>query len=57
VADRFFAVAAMPRTLTGKKCEVPVKRILSGVNPDVALSKEALQNRDALAPFVELANR
>jgi acetoacetyl-CoA synthetase len=47
----------MPRTLTGKKCEVPVKRILSGVNPDVALSKEALQNRDALAPFVELANR
>jgi acetoacetyl-CoA synthetase len=56
VPDRFVVVTAIPRTLTGKKCEVPVKRILAGVSPEVALSKEALQNPDSLAPFVELAH-
>ena len=55
VPDRFFAVEAVPRTLNGKKCEVPVKKILSGVDPDKAVSRGALQNPDSLAPFVELA--
>ena len=30
VPDRFMSVDAIPRTLNGKKCEVPVKRILAG---------------------------
>jgi acetoacetyl-CoA synthetase len=55
VPDRFVEVAAVPRTLNGKKCEVPVKKILSGVAPDRAVSRDALANPDALDPFVELA--
>ena len=55
VPDRFIVVDAVPRTLNGKKCEVPVKKILAGVAPDKAVSRGALQNPDALAPFLALA--
>jgi acetoacetyl-CoA synthetase len=55
VPDRFVVVDAVPRTLNGKKCEVPVKKILAGVAPDRAVSRGALQNPDALAPFLALA--
>ncbi|WP_037368986.1 acetoacetate--CoA ligase [Amycolatopsis orientalis] len=55
VPDRFIVVSEIPRTLNGKKCEVPVKRILSGVAPERAVSRDALANPAALAPFVELA--
>ncbi len=55
VPDRFVVVDAIPRTLNGKKCEVPVKKILAGVATEKAVSKGALLNPDALAPFLELA--
>jgi acetoacetyl-CoA synthetase len=55
VPDRFLVVDAIPRTLNGKKCEVPVKKILAGVAPDKAVSRGALANPDALTPFLELA--
>ena len=57
VPDRFVLVDEVPRTLSGKKCEVPVKRILAGVDPAKAVSSGALRNPDALAPFLELAGR
>ncbi|WP_067674481.1 acetoacetate--CoA ligase [Nocardia miyunensis] len=55
VPDRFVVVPDIPRTLNGKKCEVPVKRILAGVAPDSAVSLGALQNPAALRPFVDFA--
>jgi acetoacetyl-CoA synthetase len=55
VPDRFVVVEAVPRTLNGKKCEVPVKKILAGVAADRAVSRGALQNPDALDPFLALA--
>ncbi|HKS47365.1 MAG TPA: acetoacetate--CoA ligase [Amycolatopsis sp.] len=55
VPDRFVEVAEVPRTLNGKKCEVPVKKILAGTEPERAVSRDALANPDALRPFVELA--
>jgi len=55
VPDRFVLVDAVPRTLNGKKCEVPVKKILAGVDPDKAVSRGALQNPDSLAPFLAMA--
>lgn len=55
VPDRFVVVDAVPRTLSGKKCEVPIKKILAGVDPDKAVSRGALQNPEALAPFLALA--
>ena len=55
VPDRFIEVADVPRTLNGKKCEVPIKKILAGASPDDAVSRDALANPDSLAPFVDLA--
>ncbi|MET0133661.1 MAG: acetoacetate--CoA ligase, partial [Kibdelosporangium sp.] len=55
VPNRFVEVTDIPRTLSGKKCEVPVKRILAGVAPDKAVSRDALANPAALDPFVKLA--
>jgi acetoacetyl-CoA synthetase len=57
VPDRFVLVDEVPRTLSGKKCEVPVKRILAGVDPEKAVSRGALKNPEALAPFLEMAGR
>ncbi|HEY2763728.1 MAG TPA: acetoacetate--CoA ligase, partial [Pseudonocardiaceae bacterium] len=54
VPDRFLVIDEVPRTLNGKKCEVPVKKILAGVDPDRAVSSGALRNPDALAPFLAL---
>jgi acetoacetyl-CoA synthetase len=48
-------IAEVPRTLSGKVLEVPVKRILMGTPPEQAASRESLANPAALDPFVELA--
>ena len=55
VPDRFIEVTDIPRTLNGKKCEVPVKKILSGTHADRAVSRDALANPDSLEPFITLA--
>jgi acetoacetyl-CoA synthetase len=55
VPDAILEVPDIPRTLSGKKLEVPVKRILSGVATDRAASVGALANAGALAPFEAIA--
>ncbi len=55
VPNRFIVVAAVPRTLNGKKSEVPVKRILAGTAVDRAVSRDALANPEALEPFIAMA--
>jgi acetoacetyl-CoA synthetase len=57
VPDRVQAVAAIPRTLTGKKLEAPVKRVLLGAPPDTVASRDALLDPSALDAFVALANQ
>ncbi|NLG68867.1 MAG: acetoacetate--CoA ligase [Firmicutes bacterium] len=57
VPDAIFAVPEVPRTLNAKKMEVPVRRILMGVPPEQAVSRDAMRNPEALRPFVELAQR
>jgi acetoacetyl-CoA synthetase len=52
VPDRFVVIAEVPRTLNGKKCEVPVKKILAGTPPAQAVSRDALRNPAALEPFI-----
>ena len=49
------AIAEVPRTLSGKVLEVPVKRILMGQPPEQAASRDSLANPAALDHFVELA--
>ena len=55
VPDVLRAVPKIPRTATGKKLEVPVKRILQGAAPDDVLSRDALEDAAAIEPFVEMA--
>jgi acetoacetyl-CoA synthetase len=55
VPDVISAVPAVPRTLSGKKLEVPVKRILLGAPADLAASRDSLADPGALAPFEALA--
>jgi acetoacetyl-CoA synthetase len=55
VPDEIRQIAAVPRTLSGKVLEVPVKRILTGTDPAQAASRESLANPEALDYFVELA--
>jgi acetoacetyl-CoA synthetase len=57
VPNRFIVIDEVPRTLNGKKCEVPVKKILAGMDPTRAVSRDALANPDALLPFIELGQR
>ena len=45
----------IPKTLNGKRMEVPVKRILSGASPAEAASEGAMANPGSLDFFVELA--
>jgi acetoacetyl-CoA synthetase len=52
VPDRFIEVNEVPRTLNGKKCEVPVKKILAGTPPEQAVSRDALANPDSLRAFL-----
>ena len=55
VPNDIHQVAEVPRTLSGKLLEIPVKRILMGTPPEQAASRESLVNPAALDPFTELA--
>jgi acetoacetyl-CoA synthetase len=55
VPDDVLEVPAVPRTLSGKVLEVPVKRILAGEPADRALSRDSLADPEAIRPFEELA--
>ncbi len=55
VPDRIVQVDAVPRTLSGKKLEVPIKKILMGTDPARAASRDSLADPEALDAFVTLA--
>jgi acetoacetyl-CoA synthetase len=55
VPDEVYAIAEVPRTLSGKVLEVPVKRILTGTPAERAASRDSLANPEALDYFVEFA--
>lgn len=57
VPDDVLAVSALPRTLSGKKLEVPVKRILRGASPEDAAAAGALTAPEALTEIAELRDR
>ena len=57
VPDEVVAIAAVPRTLSGKVLEVPVKKILTGAAPEQAASRDSLANPAALAAFAPIGER
>jgi acetoacetyl-CoA synthetase len=57
VPDEVFEIDEVPRTLSGKVLEVPVKRILMGTPVEKAASRDSLANPEALDYFVAMAKR
>ncbi|RZU73367.1 acetoacetyl-CoA synthetase [Micromonospora kangleipakensis] len=57
IPDEIHQVRAVPRTLSAKKLEVPVKKILTGTPVDSAAAKGALANPESLTAFAAFAQR
>lgn len=57
VPDEIIAVQDIPYTLTGKKLEVPVRKILLGADPDKAASCDAMKNPAALEEYIAMAGQ
>jgi acetoacetyl-CoA synthetase len=55
VPDKMYEVAGIPYTLTGKKMEVPIRKILMGVAPEKAANRDAVANPQALDYFIGYA--
>jgi acetoacetyl-CoA synthetase len=55
VPDRIIQVREIPATLTGKKMEVPVRKLLLGVPPEKAANVNAMANPDSLKEFASYA--
>ncbi|TMC38120.1 MAG: acetoacetate--CoA ligase [Chloroflexi bacterium] len=57
VPDEIIAIEEVPRTLSGKKLEVPVKKLLMGMPIEKAISMDALNNPQAMEYFIEFAQK
>jgi acetoacetyl-CoA synthetase len=57
VPDEIVAIPEVPRTLSGKKLEVPVKKLFLGVPVEKAVSVDAMSNPQYLQYFIEFANQ
>ena len=57
VPDEIIAIQEVPRTLNGKKLEVPVKKLLMGTPPEKAINVDAVGTPQALQYFVEFARK
>jgi acetoacetyl-CoA synthetase len=56
VPDKIYQVDSIPYTLTGKKMEVPVRRILMGVPVEKAANRSAMASVDSLEYFIRYAS-
>ncbi len=57
VPDEIIAVPEVPYTISGKKMEAPVKKILLGASADDVVSRDAMRNPSALDAFIDLQHR
>ncbi|MDQ2906372.1 MAG: acetoacetate--CoA ligase [Chloroflexota bacterium] len=57
VPDEIIAITEVPRTLSGKKLEVPIKKLFLGVPAEKAVSKDAMSNPDSIQFFVDFAQQ
>ncbi len=57
VPNDVYGVAEIPRTLTGKKMELPIRKLLLGADPVKVASPDAMANPDSLAYFLDFARR
>lgn len=57
VPTHIYEVKALPKTLNGKKVEIPIKKILSGQDAATVINKGSLINPDSLDYFIDLAKK
>lgn len=57
VPDSIFIVPDLPYTISGKKVEIPIKKLLSGAAPEQVMSKDSLKNPEALNWFIAFAQK
>ncbi len=57
VPDEIIAVPDVPRTLSGKKLEVPIKKMLMGIPTEKAVSVDALSNPQSIQYFAPLVEK
>lgn len=57
VPDDIFVIKEVPRTLNGKKLEVPVKRLLSGEPVEDVVNRGSMSNPDSIDYFIDLAKQ
>jgi acetoacetyl-CoA synthetase len=57
VPSQTLQVAAIPRTLSGKKMELPVKKLLLGADPARVMNRDAMANAAAVDWFIDFARQ
>jgi acetoacetyl-CoA synthetase len=57
VPSEIFQVKAIPRTLSGKKMELPIKKLLMGAAPEAVMKRDAMTNADSIDWFISLARQ
>ena len=57
VPDEIVVTAAIPMNLSGKKLEVPVRKLLLGWEPDKVVKRDVVANPDSLDFFVDFAHK
>ena len=57
IPNEILQVAEVPRTLSGKKQELPIKKLLLGQPLDKVVNRDAMANPECLAWYVALAER
>ncbi len=57
VPDEVIAITEVPRTLNGKKLEVPIKKLFMGVPPEKAISVDSMSNPQAMQYFIEFTRK
>ncbi len=55
VPNEIFAIEQVPRTLSGKKMEVPIRKILMGFALEQAANLDAMRNPESIQFFIDLA--
>jgi acetoacetyl-CoA synthetase len=56
VPDEIFQVAEVPRTLSGKKQELPIKKLLLGAPLEKVVNRDAMANPDCLTWYLQFAS-
>jgi acetoacetyl-CoA synthetase len=57
VPDEIYAIPEVPYTISGKKMEAPVKKILMGTDPEKAASRDTMRNPDSLKYFLTFGSK